>query len=54
MIQLNAFADYKIDVNEKLKKKGREEIIVGIEENTAKQHFLLFPQYVQKTCIADT
>ena len=48
--RLKAFADNKINVTEKLKLVlGRVENIVGKEENAVHQHFLLFPQYFQKT-----
>ena len=43
--KLNTFADYKINVTEKLKFVfGRVENIVGKGENAGYQHFLLFPQ----------
>ena len=42
--KLKAFADNKINVNEKLKfVMGRVENIVGKGENAGNQHFLLFP-----------
>ena len=42
--RLNAFADGKINVTEKLKFiLGRVENIVGKGENAGKQHFLLLP-----------
>ena len=42
--KLKAFADGKINVIEKLKfVLGREENIVGKEENESYQHLLLFP-----------
>ena len=44
-----AFADGKINVNEKMKfDLGRVENIVGKGENAGYQHFLLFPQRFQK------
>ena len=48
--KLEAFADDKINVSEKLKYVlGRIENIVGKGENAGYQHFLLFPQCFQKT-----
>ena len=45
----SAFADNKINVNEKLKiVLGRVKNIVGKRENAGNQHFLLFPQCFQK------
>ena len=47
--KLKAFADDKINLNEKLKLVlGRVENIVGKGENAGYQHFLLFPQCFQK------
>ena len=47
--KLKAFADNKMNVNERLKfDLGRVDNIVGKGENTGYQHFLLFPQYFQK------
>ena len=43
--KFKAFADDKINVNQKLKfDMGRVENIVGKVENAGYQHFLLFPQ----------
>ena len=43
--KFKAFADNKINVGQKLKiVYGRLENILGKEENTGNQHFLLFPQ----------
>ena len=52
--ELKAFADEKINVTEKKKKKikfvlGWVENIVVKGENAGYQHFLLFPQCFQKT-----
>ena len=48
MPKLKAFADNKIIVAEKLKfVLGRDENIVGKEENAGYQHFLLFSQRFQ-------
>ena len=48
--QLKAFADDKIKVTEKMKFVWEMvETIVGRGENAGYQHFLLFPQYFQKT-----
>ena len=50
--KLKAFADDKINVNEKLKfGMGKEENIVG-KENAGYQHFLLFPQCFQKPSVS--
>ena len=47
--KLKAFADDKINVNQKLKSDtGRVENIVKKGENAGNQHFLLFPQCFQK------
>ena len=47
--KLEAFADDKINVNQKLKfVLGRIENIVGKGENAGYQHFLHFPQCFQK------
>ena len=47
--KLKAFADDKINVNQKLKfDLGRIENIVGKGENAGYQHFLLFPQCFQR------
>ena len=47
--KLKAFADNKINVNEKLKfDLERIKNIVGKGENDVYQHFLLFTQYFQK------
>ena len=47
--KLKAFADDKINVNVKLKLGlERVESIVGKGENAGYQHFLLFPQCIQK------
>ena len=47
--KLKAFADDKINENEKLKfVLGRVENIVGKGENAGYQHFLRFPQCFQK------
>ena len=47
---LKAFADNKINMAKKLKFSfGRVENNVANEENAGYQHFLLFPQYFQKT-----
>ena len=47
--KLQAFAEDKIDVTEKLKLVfGREENFVGKRENAGYQHFLLFPQCFSK------
>ena len=44
-MKLKAFADYKINMIERLKLVfGRVENIVEIGENAGYQHFLLFPQ----------
>ena len=46
--KLKAFADEKINVNQKLKFYIRRvENIVGKGENAGHQHFLLFPQCFQ-------
>ena len=46
---MKAFADDKINLNEKLKLVfGRVENIVSKGENPCHQHFLLFPQHFQK------
>ena len=51
--KLKAFADDKINVNEKLKLGlGRVENIMGKEEHAGYQHFLLFPQYFQKRSVS--
>ena len=51
--KLKAFADDKINVNEKLKfGLGRVENIVGKGENAGYQHFLLFPQFFQKSSLS--
>ena len=48
--KLKAFADDKINVAEKLDfVLGRIENIVGKGENAGYQHFLLFPQCIQKS-----
>ena len=48
-LKLKAFADYKINVTEKLKFiLGRVENIVGKGENAGYQHFLFFLQFFQK------
>ena len=50
---LKAFADGKINVNEKLKfVLGRVENIMGKGENTCYQHFLLFPRCFQKPSVS--
>ena len=47
--KLKAFADDKMNVNQKLKfDLERVENIVGKGENAGYQHFLLFPQCFQK------
>ena len=47
--KLKALADNKINVTEKFEfVLGRVENIVGKGENAGNQHFLLFPQCVQK------
>ena len=47
--KLKAFADDKLNVNEKLNfGLERAENIVGKGENASHQHFLLFPQCFQK------
>ena len=47
--KLKAFADDKINVNQKLKSVlAWVENFVGKEENAGYQHFLLFPQCFQK------
>ena len=47
--KLKAFADDKINVNQKLKfNMGKVENIVENGENAGYQHFLLFPQCFQK------
>ena len=47
---LKAFADNKINVNEKLKFVfGRVENIVGKGENAGNQHFIVFLQCFQKS-----
>ena len=47
--KLKAFADYKINVTQKLKfDLERVENIVGKGENAGYQHFLFFPQCFQK------
>ena len=47
--KLKAFADDKINVNQKLKfDMGRVENTVGKGENAGYQHFLLFPQCFQR------
>ena len=46
---MKAFADYKIDLNEKLKLvMGTVENILGKGENAGYQYFLLFPKCFQK------
>ena len=51
--KLKAFADDKMNLNEKLKVVlGREENIVRKEENAGDQHFLLFPQCFQKPSLS--
>ena len=48
--KLKAFADDKLNVNEKLNfGLGKVENIVGKGENAGYQHFLLFPQCFPKT-----
>ena len=47
-----AFADHKINVNEKFKfGLGKVENIAGKGENAGYQHFLLFPQCFQKPSV---
>ena len=47
--KLKAFADDNLNVNHKVKfGLGRVEHIVGKGENAGSQHFLLFPQCLQK------
>ena len=51
--KLKAFADVKINGTKKMKLVlGKEENIVGKEENAGYQHFLLFPQCFQKGFIS--
>ena len=53
MSKLKAFADDKINVNEKFKiGLGRVESIVGKGENAGHQHFLLFQQCFQKPSVS--
>ena len=53
--KLKAFADYKINVNQKLKfDLGRIENIVGKGENAGYQHFLLFQQSFQKAFFSES
>ena len=50
--KLKAFTDNKLNEAEKLKfVLGRVETIVGKGENAGNQHFLLFPQWFQKSSI---
>ena len=52
--KLKAFADNKINVNEKLKfGLGGVENIVEKGENSGYQHFLLFPLCFQKSSMGD-
>ena len=48
LFKLKAFADHKINMTQKLKVAlGRIKNIEGKGEDTAYQHFLLFPQCLQ-------
>ena len=46
--KFKAFAENKMNLNEKLNFDFRKENIVGKGENAGYQHFLLFPQCFQK------
>ena len=51
--KLKAFADYKINVNEKFNFGfERTENIVGKGENAGYQHFLIYPQCFQKPYVS--
>ena len=53
--KLKAFADDKMNVNQKLKfDTGRVENIVGKGEKAGYQHFLLFPQCFQMASFSES
>ena len=53
--KLKAFAEDNITVTKKFTFDiGRIENIVGKEENAGKQHFLLFPQFFQKSIFSES